>query len=345
MDYFVPEAGIKALEDYSLSILKDPGEFVHPDLTREIGEGLDVSAVGRSLPEGMGIEDFRDALMLGYRTEAATETYDHQFQMVADLFGVGWLGRFNAEVWSPDEKTHNLPYFDSLVDLGYYPSDLIRIAREDLAREFEHRGVLTPIGVTWFGTIQERVTDGYHGVVAKTVRASSPVAADRIVRVRKRETLHTVWYNRFTAIQVQYNPELLEQVAIATAKFEMPEHQVAPDLAHRGGELGQMMGADYRAWVRDLVRYMHELTNDVNKTGRLMLDLAAARGDSLAGMNPKILRSVLTFLRQNGFVGEIVLESFGFDQRIPQSNGLVNRIKSLLRHQIVRHVNVAGVYS
>ncbi len=82
-----------------------------------------------------------------------------------------------------------------------------------------------PVHLSTFGMIQEYLTDNWHGLVAlvaRLVKQASPDADCMPTRIKRRETLHTVWCRDPTALQVEANPADLHSVAEGTASFEMP---------------------------------------------------------------------------------------------------------------------------
>lgn len=112
--------------------------------------------------------------------------------------------------------------------VGCDPAELQREMRQAQERQFDRKGANDPASATMFGTIQELITDAYHGAVAFTLKSYAPLAAHGIFLVKKREKLHTEWYRKMTGIQLEHNPDLLANAAFISAHFEMPEKQVAP---------------------------------------------------------------------------------------------------------------------
>lgn len=337
VDYQMPQSGIDRLNAYSQSVIQNPGQMINPRVFEEIEEQIDLARLVPGLANTIPYEDFVNALKLALLTESATETYSVQFQEVARDHGADWLAAFNERVWDPDEQTHRTPYFRTLVALGCDPAELERDMRQAQERHFDRKAANDPASITMYGTNQELLTDGYHGSVAFTIKPYAPLAAHGIFLVKKREKLHTEWYRKMTAIQIEHNPELLANAAYVTAHFEMPEVQVAPQYAAMGGEYWQMMGLNRAHLMKDMVRIFHQLTGDVHKTGQFLLDVGAERGIRVKGMNVKFLRGLLLQLHLTGFIGEVVLQSMGLNYLFQkeETRTLRGRVRALLRDVVV----------
>ena len=59
-------------------------------------------------------------------------------------------------------------------------------------------------------------------ILNNLLKGQAPEAAHMVFRVKKRETLHTLWYRDMTAIQIEANPHLVEDVATEILSFDMP---------------------------------------------------------------------------------------------------------------------------
>jgi hypothetical protein len=337
VDYRMPEAGIDTLNKYSAGVIRNPGQMIDPRVFEEIEEQIDLARLVPGLANTIPYEDFVNALKLALLTESATETYSRQFQEVAKNHGANWLAAFNERVWDPDEQTHRTPYFRTLVAMGCDAAELERDMRQAQERLFDRKAANDPASITMYGTNQELLTDAYHGSVAFTIKPYAPLAAHGIFLVKKREKLHTEWYRKMTAIQIEHNPELLANAAHITANFEMPEVQVAPQYATMGGEYLQMMGLNRAQLMKDMVRIFHQLTGDVHKTGQFLLDVGAERGMELKGVSVKFLRRLFMQLHLTGFIGEAVLQSMGLTYLFQkeEERTLRGRVRALLRNAVI----------
>jgi hypothetical protein len=237
------------------------------------------------------------------------------------------------------------------MNLGYDEAELDREIRHTQEIDYTHRGGDTPVHVTTFGIVQEYLTDNWHGLVAGMLRASSPAAAYMATRVKRRETLHTVWYRDMTALQVEADPRFMRSVAEALLKFEMPGNTLVPDLQRSVGRWMPLMGADWERITRDLVRLIHETMTDMRMTGALLLELAAERGIHLGPVSPATIRMALDRLGGPGYglLGEALLERVGLaymfrrererqDSGFLLYDGVYERIRSLLRSWVARQM-------
>ena len=77
--------------------------------------------------------------------------------------------------------------------------------------------------------IQECLTDSWHGLIGNLLAKRAPEAAHMVRRVKRRETLHAVWYRDMTAIQLGANPRLVSEVAGEICTFDMPSVSLVPE--------------------------------------------------------------------------------------------------------------------
>jgi hypothetical protein len=277
-------------------------------------------------------------------TECAAETFGAAIDERAQRYDAQWLSRFNNRVWLPDELTHLTPYKMILLSLGFSEAELDRQIRHTQQLPFEHRGGDLPVQVTTFGFIQEYLTDNWHGLVAKLLKGASPEASYMATRVKRRETLHTMWYRDMTALQLEVDPTLFAPMAEALVKFQMPANQVAPDRPDEVSRWLPSMGVDYEQMARDLLRLVHTTLGDVRQTGRLLVQLAAEKGYRLGPISAAQLRAAVDRLGGPGYglVGEALLEKLGLsylfqppagrqDSAMAPYTGVYERIRGLLR--------------
>lgn len=334
-------AALDALVD---RIDEAPGDLIDPRSFIELQEGIDVKDVVATLPEGLDETDLIGILKLALLTECAAETFAGAIEERAQRFNAPWLSRFNQEIWLPDELTHHTPYKLILMSLGFSEAELDREIKDTQAIPFEHRGGDLPVQVTTFGTLQEYLTDNWHGLVGKLLKPAAPRAAYMSTRIKRRETLHTMWYRDMTALQLEADPGLLPEVAEALLKFEMPSNQVAPELQSEAPRWLPLMGADFERITKDLIRLLHEATGSVRRTGELLMELASARGYKLGPVSTRHIQFALNRLGGPGYglVGEAVLEKVGLsylfkrpagaqDSGFAAYDGVYERIRGLLR--------------
>ena len=329
-----------------------PGDMVGAHEFDELQERIDVRAVLRTLPEGLSEEDFAGILKLALLTECATETYGDAFAERAERFDVPWLGRFNERVWVPDELTHHTPYKMILMSLGFSEEELDREIRHTQEIDYIHKGGDTPVHVTTFGFVQEYLTDNWHGLVAKLLRTASPEAAYMATRIKRRETLHTVWYRDMTAIQIEAEPRYMTLVAEGLLKFEMPANTLAPELQQNVARWMPLMGADFELISRDLVRLIYQTMSDTRMTGALLVEIAAEKNFDLGPISPRLIRAAANRLGGPGYglLGEAVLERMGLsylfrskrerqDSAFALYDGAYERVRGMLRSWVAKQID------
>jgi Fatty acid desaturase len=343
------EAKLDALVD---RVEAKPGDMIDVREFRELQERLDVRAVLATLPEGLSEEDFAGILKLALLTECATETYGDAFAERARRFDARWLARFNERVWVPDELTHHTPYKFILMSVGFEEAELDREIRRTQEADFTHRGGDTPVHVTTFGIVQEYLTDNWHGLIARLRKDASPAASYMAMRIKRRETLHTMWYRDMTALQVEADPRFMTSVAEALLKFEMPGNTLAPDLQRSVGRWMPLMGADFDRITRDMVRLIYETLSDTRLAGAMIVEMAAERGYRLGPIAPRVLQTAINRLGGPGYglLGEALLERVGLSyvfkaQRgrqdsayAPYSAGY-ERVRGLLRSWVAKQID------
>ncbi|MEX2245083.1 MAG: acyl-ACP desaturase [Dehalococcoidia bacterium] len=350
--YHLPSQVEAKLDALVARIEERPGDLIDVREFEELQQRMDVRDVLRTLPEGLSEDDFAGILKLALLTECATETYGDEFAMRARHFDARWLGRFNTNVWVPDELTHHAPYKYILMSLGFDEAQLDREIRQTQEKEFKHKGGDTPVHVTTFGIVQEYLTDNWHGLIATMLREAAPEAAYMATRIKRRETLHTVWYRDMTALQIEARPRYMTYVAEALLKFTMPGNTLVPELQAQVGRWMPLMGADFERITKDLVRLVHETMGNTRATGRLLVEIAAERGFNLGPVSPKVIRAAADRLGGPGYglLGEALLQRVGLaytfrrererqDSAFRLYDGAYERIRSLLRGWVAKQID------
>jgi len=350
--YALPAEAHARLEALVDRIEAQPGDLIDLRQFQEMQQRLDVGATVAALPAGLSQDDFAGILKLALLTECATETYGACFAERAQWFGTPWLARFNERVWVPDELTHHTPYKYILLNMGFAEAELDREIRHVQELDFAHRGGDTPVHVATFGIVQEYLTDNWHGLIASLLREASPAAAYMATRIKRRETLHTVWYRDMVALQIEANPALVPCVAEALLRFEMPGNQLVPHLQARVGAWMPAMGADFERITRDLVRHVYATLADPALAGRLVMEIARERDVSFGPLAPGVVQAALNRLGGPGYglIGEAVLQSVGLaylfehkrgvqDSAFLPYGGVYERVRSLVRSWIARQID------
>ena len=351
--YYLPPSALPKLEATVDHIEANPGPMVDTAELHESCASLDVGAVAANLPGELTEEDFVGILKLAMLTECATDSYSAVFREGAEQFDAPWLARFNENIWTPDEHTHFTPYKYMLLSLGYSDEQLSREMRDVQEMHYEHCCGRTPVELTTYGIIQEYLTDNWHGMISGILRTHAPYAARSVSSVKRRETLHTVWYRDMTAIQVEENPEMLGMVADTIQSFQMPGTVLTPQLGRRALEWMGKVNMDFSRVARDLVRNFHEAAGTMKRTGSLFLELAARRDARVGPVPIRTARRALDRIGGPGYglVGEAVLDKFGIprpqgaDQTSPVSlpPRLYEAFRSRMRGMIASRVSANDI--
>lgn len=310
------QQAVARLEARVQQIVDKPGDLITPGEYQEAHKHIDMRAVVASLPEGLTEEDLAGILRLAMRTECDTLVYGREFDIRAKRNNAPWLGRFNSDVWVPDELGHTDPFKQSLMAMGISEEQLDSEIKEVQEIPFEHKGGESTTAVTTFGVVQEYLTDNWHGLIADLLEPAAPKAAAMARRVKRRETLHTMWYRDMTAIQIEDNPLLWREVALGVIKFEMPGNQLAPDLEAKVGQWLPTMGGNYERIFKDLVRHLSMVCTDSQMLGQMVIKIAAAKGFKMKDIDLKYLDFAVNRLGAPGagIIGEALLQKMGLDK-------------------------------
>ncbi len=357
-EYTLPAGAHAQLEGLVDQIVDEPGDLIDLRQFQQLQERLNVRETVASLPEGLSEEDFAGILRLALLTECATETYSDAFAARAKAYDAPWLGRFNDTVWVPDELTHHTPYKYILMNMGFGEGEIDRDVRHTQEIDFIHKGGDTPAHVSTFGIVQEYLTDNWHGLIADLLKKASPDASYMATRIKRRETLHTMWYRDMTALQVEANPRLIQHVGEALLAFTMPGNQLVPELQGHAMTWMPLMGADFEHITKDLVRHIYETLGNTRNTGAMLMQIAEDKGFTIGPLSPRIIRTALDRLGGPGYglLGEALLQRVGLeylfgaekgaqDSAFVLYGGIYERIRSIARgwiaDQIDFHFNVA----
>lgn len=329
-------------------IAADPGGLVQPADVDDLSRSLSLQPALDQLPDGMSTQDMIGVLKLAMLTESATETYAETIVTRADRYEAAWLGRFIRDVWGPDEALHHTPFLAMLQSAGVSNEELQAEMRRTRARAFDYHSGDTPLHLTTYGMLQEYVTDNWHGHIARILRPTVPAAARIANHVKRRETIHTMWYRDMTAIQIESNPRLLGHVAEALANFEMPGASLVPEFDQHVERWWSLMGNDFDKMGKDIVRLLHSIVADTAQGGQLLVRLAAERGTRIGPISPGVIRAALDRLGRGGYglLGEAVLEraGLGYLYRDQGAAGrpasLPSRIRGIIRRWLAEQIDL-----
>ena len=349
--YSVPAGATRALESLVDRIEAGPGDLIDRGELLRCQDTMDVAGMLAHLPATVTESDFVGILKLALLTESATDTYAATIDDCADRFDAAWLRRFTDKVWTPDESTHFLPYKLILLSLGFNEAELDGQIQETRERQYIHYGGSTPVHMTTFGMIQEYLTDNWHGLIGNLLEGSAPAAASVVRKVKRRETLHAVWYRDMTALQVEANPRFVDAIAEQIHEFHMPSMSLVPDLQSHGMRWQQSMGADFERNFRDLFRYVQETLGNPRLTGQLVLRLAAIKKINVGPVSSRLLDASLRRIGGPGYgiVGEAALQRVGLGYMFERSterqdsafapySGIHEKVRALVRDWIAERL-------
>ncbi|MCE2469797.1 MAG: acyl-ACP desaturase [Dehalococcoidia bacterium] len=357
--YWLSEDASRRLEGIVERIEEKASVAIDPSELEGVHERLNVREVLADLPEGFSEDDFVGVVKLAMLTECATDSYAAVFYEGARDYNAPWLGRFTERTWVPDEYTHTAPFKSMLLSVGFEEAELDREIRQVLDKTYVHSCGKTPVELTTFGILQEFLTDHWHGLIAKMLKNRAPHAASLATRVKRRETLHYIWYKEMTAAQIEENPELLHLVAATGASFNMPGVSLTPEYQLRALEWMPTMGANLDRNSREIVRHLFDIAGNTQRAGEMLLEVAALRGMTLGKVSAERAKAVLDRLGGRGYtlLGEAVLECVGLpipaeiqaraDARlaggVPTIGALQERLRGMLRTSIARRIDLSSL--
>jgi len=353
--YYLPPTAAPKLEALVDHIEANRGDLI--DLTEldRSSAKLDIRNVMATLPEGITEEDFIGMLKLAMFTEAGTDSYAAVFEEGAIAHNAPWLTRFNQNVWVPDEHTHYAPYKYMLQSLGYSEEELEQGMSEVKERHYEHCCGKTPVELSTYGVIQEYLTDNWHGILSKLMKDGAPYASHCANLVKRRETLHTLWYRDMTAVMVEENPELLSLVADTMVGFQMPGTKLVPQFGPRALDWMTRVNVDFDQIARDLVRNFTDAAGSIKRTGQLLIHMAVRRGYPIGPFPPRLVRGAMDRLGGPGYglIGEAILDKVGLplprqsegklDSGMRFYSGAYERIRARMRKFIGERIDLRTI--
>lgn len=352
--YSLPSTAGPKLEALVDQIVANPGDLIDLKAMEAASDGIDVKAVVESLPPQVSEEDFVGILKLAMLTECATDSYAAVFQEGAEAYDAPWLTRFNQEVWVPDEYTHATPYQFMLQSLGYSEEELQAEMRDTQDRTYEHCCGITPVELTTYGTVQELLTDNWHGLIARLLKPKAPYAAHCANLVKRRETLHTVWYRDMTAVMVEENPELISLVGKTLTTFQLPGTMLIPQYGGKALGWMQALDMDFTHLAKELIRNFAESAGTIKRSGMLVIEMAVHRNYPIGPFPARFVRAAMNRLGGPGYglIGEAMLEKVGLaipTQKGPQDSGyrfysgIYEKIRAKMRTFIANKIDVRTI--
>ena len=352
--YRLPKTAAPKLEALVDQIVDRPGDLIDIDEIRASHDRLDIRDVVATLPSGFTEGDFVGVLKLAMLTECATDSYAAVFERGAKEYDAPWLGRFNQDIWVPDEHTHYTPYMPMLLSMGFSEEELDREIREVREKPYDHCCGSTPIELTTYGVIQEYLTDHWHGLIGKLLKERAPYASHCVNLVKRRETLHTMWYRDMTAVQVEENPEMLGMVADTMISFEMPGTSLVPELGTRATEWMGKVDVNFKQMAFDFVRTFSEVSKTMRRNGELLMEIAVRRGYRMGPFPPALVQRALNMLGGPGYglLGEAVLERVGLplpkregrqDSGMRFYSGMYEKVRAKARSFIAGRIDLRSI--
>lgn len=358
--YVLPHETTSRLNALVNSIESDPLSKVKPGELDPPAEPLNVKAVVEDLPAGLTENDLVGIISLSMLTECATDSYAEVFLDAAKLHSAPWLGRFTSHTWVPDEYNHTNPFKAMLLDIGFSEHELDFAIKETLEKTYVHTTGKSPVELTTFGMIQEYLTDHWYGMLAKLLKNNAPQAALLATKVKRRETLHYVWYKEMACIQVESDPGLLPLVAESVTSFTMPGGSLVPEYQNRVLEWMVSAGADFNYNAQQMVKHLFDIAGDSSRAGKLLTDVAISAGLNIGPLKASHIQGFIERLGGRGYelLGEAVLESVGLPLTarptkdangkilgpVPSPNAILEKFRSKIRKAIANRIDLSTVH-
>lgn len=354
--YSLPQDAAGRIDQLIDGIEARPGDLIDPQQVSQEASDFNIKDVLASLPEGISEDDLIGILKLAMLTECGTDSYANVFYEGAKLHDAPWLERFVSRTWVPDEHTHTAPFKSMLLSAGFDEAELDReiVAVQD--EHYEHCCGKTPVELTTYGMMQEYLTDNWHGLIAGILRPHAPTASYWSTRVKRRETLHCMWYRDMTAIQIGANYDLIPYVAESVVSFKMPGVALVPQHQSRVMNWMPPMGADFPRITRDIFRHFHSVMGSVRRSGELALEVLVRT--NTGGLPPRMIKATLDRLGGPGYglIGEAMLEKVGLplpdldspdgqDSAMRPYLGVYERMRGAVRSFLIRQIDLSFITS
>jgi|GEM_PF-881998 len=301
-------------------VRNEPPKFIKPEQLQSLSERIHIDPDNLVLPEGLTAEDLEGIVTLSLYTECATTLYADEFDKAGEKYGQPWLSGFTRKVWEPDERQHHLPFKAILMQMGRSEDDIDAQVRQIQNVDYLHESGDTPAHLASYGMIQEFMTRNWYTKMRGVLKENSPEASQIVKLVEAREALHTTWYSRMLAMQIEQNPELIRNMAEAIAYFQLPGNQLGEpvrELQAKTFDWLPLIQGDMAKLRNDVVRVSAAaLNNDRELVGRFLMEMGYTKIGWLNSAPGEVLRSAVNRLGfpGRGILGEAVLESAGLDR-------------------------------
>ena len=321
---------------------------------------LDLESMGETFtPEdliesaNLDSKEIIDSFRLSLITESLTEQYSQTFKIGAKKHGADWLENYISGFWEPDELGHADPFKNILITLGIDKRSIeneIQEAKESTNYHSTHKSGFHPVELTTYGMIQECITDYWYELQRDMLPENSNTS--RVIsKVKGREALHTVQFRNLTAIQIEAEPELIDNVIHATLNFQMPAIEIEPikDIESKTQEWIPRMNGEVIGLLKRIVSNLSIALDDKDKLGKLFTRYASHSERRFIKFIPNsFLAQAIRRIRPGyGIVGEIVLEQLGLisnESQVPKNTieEIEFRIKTAIKRWVKHRLYLEG---
>lgn len=301
----------------------------------------------------MTAEELVDTFRLSLITESLTDQYSETFQTGAYIYKAEWLKNYVVGFWEPDENGHADPFKNVLISFGidkYKIDREISEARESVEYKAHHGSSLHPIALTTYGTIQECITDYWYELQRNFVPHLSNTSKV-INKVKAREALHTIQFREMTALQLEQDPSLMEEIIHTAVTFSMPSNHIplVADLEAKTRYWIPRMNGRVLELLRRIVLNINHTLNDEQQLGQLLMTYASTSERRFFRLIPNhIISTALGQVKGGyGLVGQVALDQLGLSTVCidPQSNfidQLTYRMRNVLKRWVTKRMQLEG---
>ena len=299
------------------------------------------------LGSGMSSDEIIESFRLSLITESLTEEYSKTFRIGAREHNSPWLHRYVSEFWEPDEMGHADPFKNILVDFGLDQKLLdldINNARNQTDYFLHHSSGSHPVSLTTYGMIQECITD-YWYELQRGFFPDKSNTSKVLSLVKGREALHTVQFRDLTAIQIEHDPGLIQEVIFAIVNFQMPANHIPliTEIESKTQEWIPRMNGDITELITKIIGNIHTALNDKAMLGKIILQYASQSDKKFFDLIPQstLIYCIGKIKGGYGLVGELVLEQLGLRGNDYESNtSTLDNVRYRLKRPLKRWVQV-----
>ena len=294
---------------------------------------------------GMSSAEIIESFRLSLITESLTDEYAKTFRQGARTYESQWLHRYVSEFWEPDEMGHADPFKNILVDFGLDQKLLdleINNARSETDYFLHHSSGSHPVSLTTYGMIQECITD-YWYELQRGFFPDNSNTSKVLSLVKGREALHTVQFRDLTAMQIEADPGLIEEVVFAIVNFQMPSNHIQKVTEIETKTQGWIpkMNGDLTELVTRIVANIHKALNNKAMLGKIILEYASQSERKFFDLIPQstLIYCIGKVKGGYGLVGELLLEQLGLHGNEYESGvSMIDSVRYRLKQPLKRWV-------